>query len=128
MIPTTTILIIAGAVILLVILCAAFDLLFCKNVSLGSIPHTPKLAIPRLPPYVNGTTTAMDITGSVMVKLILNDGQCIHLATFDSDDAGYNWLCAEELSEAIIDAINHEPPTNSSNNTEHNANNINQLG
>lgn len=110
----TAILIIFGAVILLLVLCAAFDWPFCKHVSLQSIPRTPKPPIPRLrerpymPPAVKGTAIAMDISSSVTVKLLLTDGQWIHLATFDSDDAGYNWLCADELAEAINDSIKQQ--------------------
>lgn len=107
---TTTICLIAGAVILLIILCAAYDCFFRKPACLGSVPRTPKPPIPRLrtPQAVKGTATTLDTSGAATVMLHLTDGQWVHLATFGSDDAGYNWLCADELAEAIKDSIKQQ--------------------
>lgn len=110
---TTAILLTAGAAILVIVVFVA-DWLFYKPVCMHDIPHTPKPPIPRLrerpytPPAVKGTAIAMDISGSVTVKLHLTDGQWIHLAIFDSDDAGYNWRRADELAEAIKDSIKQQ--------------------
>lgn len=110
---TTAILLTAGVAFIVVALFVA-DWFFYKPVCTHDIPHTPKPPLPRLrerpytPPAVKGIAIAMDISGSVTVKLLLTDGQWIHLATFDSDDAGYNWLCADELAEAINDSIKQQ--------------------
>lgn len=103
----------AGAAILVIVLFVA-DYFFDKPVGTQDIPHTPKPPLPRLrerpytPPAVKGTAIAMDTSGSVTVKLLLTDGQWIHLTTFDSDDAGYNWLCADKLAEAINSIIKQQ--------------------
>lgn len=115
---TTEIILISGGAVLLllVILCAAYDCFFYKPACLASVPSTPKPQMPHLlprpytRPAVKGTIAAMDTSGSgsVTVDLRLTDGQLVHLTTFDSDDAVYNWLCADELTEAINDSIKQQ--------------------